>query len=547
MTPTFDYQPARDGLALQTGGPLQAGYRADGIAHPTRLWQPRFPNETSPKGHSNPWNGEYQFYADPEYAWKGGFSPFAIVDGALRIRAQRSDGIAAAAGELPENPATRRPYDWVSGVLSSRQSFSQQGGYFEITAKMPRGASTWPAFWLLPVNEDHPPELDVVEYLGREPTRYRATCISLGPVFHATTIQAQLDLSEGVHRYGMMWTDTAVTFYLDDAAVACTSIVGRREYWQKFYLIVNLAIGSNKKDWVPAPDLESPSPADLMVQRVRAWQRRGPREVVLSGSSVEEGATLGSVVAKLSCVTDESQPSIAFRLSDSSTASFAIVGASLVTRTAISLMRAQSHQLTIEAEDSHGRRWRQPVSIVVLDAGSAPNALAPDSQGNLLNPAWKTVGTRVGLASDGNSTQLLLEEENSAVHAVEQLIPKAQVAQRYLVSADLASHGRRFVKLEVSRNYGKNVQAVYDLEGGEVSGQTASPDADPFRLNDCYVTKLRNGFCRCAIDLMTDRGPTLRVAIKLVTSRDGREASSGDPGAGVRSGAFFRVVKLETL
>jgi len=70
-------------------------------------------------------------FADPRL----GVFPFTINDGILRIEAKKN-----AAGK------------WESGLLASADSngrgFSQQYGYFEMRAKLPKGKGVWPAFWL---------------------------------------------------------------------------------------------------------------------------------------------------------------------------------------------------------------------------------------------------------------------------------------------------------------------------------------------------------------------------------------------------------------
>lgn len=543
MYPTFDYVPARDGLSLLRGGPTQAGYTADAATRRDGVWQPRFSTELSPKGHGNVWNGEYQFYADPEYPWSNGFTPFAIIEGVLRIRAERTARLGFRPGEIPVDPHTRAPYGWVSGVLNSRRHFSQQGGYFEIDAKMPKGVATWPAFWLLPTDEVHPPEIDVVEYLGHEPTKYRGNCISIGPSPDESTFDVRIDLSAGFHRYGILWTDTAVGFYLDGIELVRKSIVGRREYWQPFYLIVNLAIGSRRVEWVPAPTGATPDPADMLVRTIRVWQKAGPRGVVLSADAVLETAPLGTAVAELSCLGIDEAAKATFALRRDEAESFAVSGNVLKVRAPLSFLERPYHDLIIEAADGRGRTWQHPVSIAVLDGGAAPNALAAGSGRSFAHPAWSKIGVRV-VPDPGTGTELLLERPVTAAHSTEQLVRKAASAKRYIVSADLKPHGREWVKFEISRNYGKNVQAVFNVATGEIGHRQASLDSDPFGLNDCRAIPLDDGFFRCQVDVTTDAGTTLRTSLKLVTDRSGDGMHAGDPAKGVLSRSFSRVVEV---
>lgn len=527
MHPTFEYLPARDGVALLHGG--------------QGVWQPRFPTEPAAKGHGNVWNGEYQFYTDPGYPWSNGFTPFALVDGALRIRAERTSALGFQPGEIPDDPLTGAPYEWVSGVLTSRWSFVQQGGYFEIEAKMPTGAAVWPAFWLLPADKAHPPEIDIVEFLGHEPNSYRSNCISLGPSPDESVFDAGTDLGAGFHTYSCFWTDVEARFFIDGVCTAVKPIAGRCEYWQPFYLIVNLAIGSRKAQWVPAPDELMPSSADLLVRSIRVWQREGPREVTLSSAAVKETAPAGTHVARLSCVGASLSGAPSFRLLDGADR-FAIVGDLLMT-VAPFRFEAQPYQdAVIEVTDSERRTWQQPISITVLDESLAPNALALGSEERLADSAWQKSGVTV--TSSGAGSEIVLEQAAAEAHAVAQAVSKPAAPLRYIVSADLKPHGRDWVKFEVSLDYGKNVQAYFNLAQAEVGNRFASPDSDPFRLNDCRTVRLEDGFIRCLVDLTTDAGPSLLVSLKLVLDDSGQDVHPGDPAKGVASRSFLRVVLI---
>lgn len=530
MTPTFDYLPARDGLALLHRGPRLLSYGGPGI------WMPRYSTSTAPKGHGNPPNGEYAFYADPEFPWSNGYSPFALADGSLRIRAERCAPLGFRPGEIPDDPHTNAPYEWVTGVLTSRQRFSQQGGYFEIEAQLPKGPATWPAFWLLPINEVHPPEIDVVEYLGHEPTRYRGTCLFPGPREDQSVFDTGQDLSAGFHRYGMLWTDSAIEFFLDDVQLATKPIRGRPDYAQPFYLLINLAIGSRKAEWVPAPSAATPSPADMLIRRVRAWQRIGPRQIEPANAAVTETAPAGTVVAKVSCLGGDKP--VRFALLDDADGRFAIDGDRLRTRGQLSAAGKPRPTVILSATDARGRTWQQPVTVAVLDAGLAANALM---DGNSLGgPAWTPFGVRV--LADGKGAELLLEQPGDEPHAIDQVTRRT--GDRFIIGADLRPHGRAWVKLEVADEQGRNVQAFFDLAKCRVGDQFASPEAAPLVLYDCRIVPVPSGFQRCLLDVGIAAGPVLRVSIKLVTGRSDYGTHPGDPELGVLSRTFIRAVAV---
>ena len=89
--------------------------------------------------------------------------PFFVSNGVLTIRAHKENG------------------QWISGLMQSvdshGQGFAQQYGYFEMRAKFPAGAATWPGFWLLTLNgitdkTKTVGEIDVVEQYGDDPARF---------------------------------------------------------------------------------------------------------------------------------------------------------------------------------------------------------------------------------------------------------------------------------------------------------------------------------------------------------------------------------------
>jgi hypothetical protein len=109
-----------------------------------------------------PWAGDFgdASFADP----RKGIFPFTIDNGILRIEARKNeDG------------------KWESGLLASADGhgggFSQQYGYFEMRAKLPKGKGVWPGFWLHTIEDPKAKskvEFDITEYYGHDPSRYRS-------------------------------------------------------------------------------------------------------------------------------------------------------------------------------------------------------------------------------------------------------------------------------------------------------------------------------------------------------------------------------------
>ena len=193
-------------------------------------------------------------FADPE----PGF-PFTIEDGVLRIEAA-NDGSGWRAGLL-------------SSVDPKGDGFSQQYGYFEMRAKLPRGEGTWPAFWLLgqPKLKDKSLtniEIDVVEQYGVHPTALHTTVhlwYADGKHWADGRPSIVQGMTDDFHTYGVMVTEADMIFYYD--GVELRRVKTPEEAKVPLYLLVNLALGSG---W---PIDKTPNPSFMYVDYTRAYAR----------------------------------------------------------------------------------------------------------------------------------------------------------------------------------------------------------------------------------------------------------------------------------
>ena len=141
-----------------------------------------------------------------------GIQPFSLANGALRIEAAPATGAAA---DLVY------PGLYTSGLIHTLNSFSQAYGYFEMRADLPEEPGTWPGFWLLAADGVWPPELDIVETFGSDPTALTNTIHTAqgGQHTYQTIFSSQPTLTAGYHTFGTLWTPETITFYYDGEAV----------------------------------------------------------------------------------------------------------------------------------------------------------------------------------------------------------------------------------------------------------------------------------------------------------------------------------------
>ncbi len=201
-----------------------------------------------------------------------GLNPFHLSqDGSLSITA---DMTPAALKPLLWN----RPY--TSGVMTTRFSFAQRYGYFEVRARLPHGKGLWPAFWLLPADSLAPAgtELDVFEQLGHASKVVFCTLHYQGrtwfwlpkPKVWEKRVPLPFDTSQGVHAYGAAWSRDQIVWYVDRREVCRQPTPEGMD--QPMYMLVNLAVGGS---WGGPPDSTTRFPASMQIQAVNVWTLKG--------------------------------------------------------------------------------------------------------------------------------------------------------------------------------------------------------------------------------------------------------------------------------
>lgn len=215
-------------------------------------WMTRYPYTGRSARTLTP--NEQEYYSDASV----GVHPFSLHDGALDI----------TAGPGPN----RRGLPYNSGVITTYKSFSQLYGYFEMRARLPAGPGLWPAFWLLPSNLSWPPELDIVEMLGKDPgTLYFSTHTKVSGHDSGHTIPVKVgDVSTSFHTYGVDWEPDTITWYFDGRAVAHQPTPP--DMHKPMFILVNLGIGK-EGSWPGAPDERTPFPVHMLVKWIRAYSR----------------------------------------------------------------------------------------------------------------------------------------------------------------------------------------------------------------------------------------------------------------------------------
>ena len=178
-------------------------------------------------GNNNGWgNQEKQYYTEDNAV---------IQDGNLIItaRAEETNG-----------------FDYSSSRITTEDNFEFKYGRVEVRAKLPTGAGTWPAIWMLGSNYNEvgwpdSGEIDIMEHVGNQQNTIHGTLHYPGRSggnadSGTTTVETA---STEFHTYSMEWSPERIVFLVDDEVFHTYVNSSDSPFNQDFFLILNVAMG----------------------------------------------------------------------------------------------------------------------------------------------------------------------------------------------------------------------------------------------------------------------------------------------------------------
>lgn len=186
---------------------------------------------------------------------------------------------------------TYDPTGWYGGMLSTIDNngdgFSQTYGYFEMRAKLPVGSGTWPAFWMVPMSSHntkgitgHGSEIDIFEHYSQWPTALNITLHDWATPPQPNMPSKILDFTQApfgfgsiegsFHLFGMLWTASTMTFYVDNVAAWSTPTPSFMNEPQ--FMIIDLGLGgAGDNNNISRNIVQFGQRADMIVDYVRAY------------------------------------------------------------------------------------------------------------------------------------------------------------------------------------------------------------------------------------------------------------------------------------
>ena len=207
-------------------------------------------------------------------------SDWDVADGAWshngELQYYAPDAIEIKNGKLVITTLQRKVGDrlYTSGHISTKGRHEQVYGRWEVRAKLPTSQGMWPAIWLLPTDGSWPPEIDIIELVGKEPNTVHHS-YHWGPLRDglkpwdlnqtSTNKAEEMPFGDAFHDFALEWTPERITWFVDDKPT--------HQYTGKIpntpmYLIINSAIGGF---WPGPPGSETTLPESMEVDRVQIW------------------------------------------------------------------------------------------------------------------------------------------------------------------------------------------------------------------------------------------------------------------------------------
>ncbi len=187
------------------------------------------------------------------------------------------DGVLTLTGIERATSCNGKSRPYASGMVTTRNKFSQRYGRFEARMKMPEVRGSWPAWWLMPSESFYgvwprSGEIDIVEYVADAPSTVFHTIHwseGDGPKIQDASASQVTGTANDWHTYAIEWAPGEIRWFVDDVPVKTFHPPsGGPPFDRAFYLILNQAVGG---EWPgpPVPGFDN----TVSVDWVRVYRR----------------------------------------------------------------------------------------------------------------------------------------------------------------------------------------------------------------------------------------------------------------------------------
>lgn len=245
----------------------------------------------TPEGYRLVWHDEFNEGASLGTDWTHEVQPAGWVNNELQEYVNGSaDGKRVT--ELVDGKLNINCFKASNGKIYSGRVYAKVAtgwtyGYFEARILLPKGKGTWPAFWMMPVNNNFSTnpwpgcgEIDIMEEVGADPNIVSS---SIHCEAYNHTINTQKTQSRNIgtaeseyHVYACEWTENYLKFFVDGTELMTFNNEGTgKRVWPftySFYPILNLAWGGAWGGYKGVD--ETALPVTMKVDYVRVFQKK---------------------------------------------------------------------------------------------------------------------------------------------------------------------------------------------------------------------------------------------------------------------------------
>jgi beta-glucanase (GH16 family) len=201
------------------------------------------------------WSDEFDTPGAPNSAkWGYDLGAGGWGNNELQYYTNRLDNAVVSGGTLKiiAKTETFNGSPYTSARLLSKDKFSFKYGKLEARAKLPFGAGTWAAIWMLGSNINTVPwpgcgEIDIMEHVGNQQNKIFGTLHypgrSGGNANGSSVVIA--NASTEFHKYAVEWTASTIKISVDDFTYFTFANSAAVPFNHNFFIILNIAMGGN--------------------------------------------------------------------------------------------------------------------------------------------------------------------------------------------------------------------------------------------------------------------------------------------------------------
>ena len=217
-------------------------------------------------------NNDQALKADASYRGQGGPS---LGEHGIRLHEITEDStLKLYARPTPDTLQDQFEMPYLGGMISGEKLHAQTYGYWEMRVRLNTVSAGhhW-AFWLIPDDHVWPPEIDLLEAVGSNPSNqsdadhFFFNSILTDPNTDSYTRILPPRGGNAWYTVGFLWTETEMRWFLDGEEVRKRPAMGGDK---ALYFLVSPEVGGK---WVGAPTAETEWPAEAELDYIRVYRR----------------------------------------------------------------------------------------------------------------------------------------------------------------------------------------------------------------------------------------------------------------------------------